>query len=193
VKPSALRVTTPARVLGAALWLAAASALVACGSAPPQPNPGAWADLPPDLRPSAPLLSESSPATPVPGHLTPEQAVDVTVYALGLVGTPYRYGGNTPESGFDCSGLVQHVYQTRAHITPPRTTAELTFWGLSVPREQLRSGDLVLFGRGSLANHAGIYVGQGRFVHAPSTGGTVRMDLLDARHWQGQQPRFRRP
>jgi len=130
---------------------------------------------------------------PVVGVLTPEQATDVTLYAVGLVGTPYRFGGNSPESGFDCSGLIGHVYQSRAGIKPPRTTAELTFWGQSLPQELLRSGDLVLFGKSSVATHAGIYVGQGRFVHAPSTGGTVRLERLDARYWAAQNPRFRRP
>jgi cell wall-associated NlpC family hydrolase len=125
--------------------------------------------------------------------LSAEQANDVTVYALGLVGTPYRYGGNTPATGFDCSGLIGHVYQTRAGIRPPRTTAELTFWGHSIPQEVLKTGDLVLFGKGSVANHAGIYVGAGRFVHAPSTGGMVRLERLDAPHWIAQNPRFRRP
>jgi cell wall-associated NlpC family hydrolase len=130
---------------------------------------------------------------PVPGRLTPEQANDVTLYALGLVGTPYRFGGNTPETGFDCSGLISHVYQRRAGITPPRTTVELTFWGHSIPPQLLQTGDLVLFGKTTLASHAGIYVGGGRFVHAPSTGGTVRLESLDARYWAGQHPRFRRP
>jgi hypothetical protein len=147
---------------------------------------------------SAPMLPPSSPHAieifePVPGRLTPEQANDVTLYALGLVGTPYKYGGNTPDSGFDCSGLIVHVFQARAGITPPRTTAELSFWGRLLPQEQLRTGDLVLFGKGTLPNHAGIYVGGGRFVHAPSTGGTVRLDRFDSGHWEKQFPRFRRP
>jgi len=148
------------------------------------------------LPPVATDASASPPVErfePVVGVLTPEQATDVTLYAVGLVGTPYRYGGNTPEGGFDCSGLIGHVYQSRAGIKPPRTTAELTFWGQSLPQELLRSGDLVLFGNSSVATHAGIYVGQGRFVHAPSTGGTVRLERLDARYWAAQNPRFRRP
>jgi len=146
---------------------------------------------------SGPSLSTGSGETeifePVPGRLTLEQANDVTLYALGLVGTPYRYGGNTPEAGFDCSGLIGHVFQTRASLPPPRTTAELTFWGRSIPQEVLQTGDLVLFGKGAVANHAGIYVGGGRFVHAPSTGGMVRLERLDSRYWAGQNPRFRRP
>lgn len=173
------------RLIGA---LALAAALVGCGSAPRQG--GVWAPLPPaETSGSVPPSEATAPA----GRLSPEQAVDVTLYALGLVGTPYRWGGNTPESGFDCSGLIDHVYLSRAQIKLPRTTAELAFVGQSVEARQLRTGDLVLFGPGTLPNHAGIYVGQGRFVHAPSTGGTVRQDRLDARHWQAQRPRYRRP
>ena len=128
-----------------------------------------------------------------PARLTPEQAGDVTIYAIGLVGTPYRYGGNTPQSGFDCSGLIGHVYQTRAQVAPPRTVAKLNGWGYPVANDQLRSGDLVLFTQRGVVSHAGIYVGQGRFVHAPSTGGDVRLDYLSSKYWAAQQVAFRRP
>ncbi|GAB4218287.1 MAG: C40 family peptidase [Rhodoferax sp.] len=168
--------------------LALSLLLAACASTP---RPGGDVSAP-SADPRAPL-DEAEFFEGIQGQLSPDQAQDVTLYALGLVGTPYRWGGNTPESGFDCSGLIRHVYRSRAALTPPRTTAELTFWGRSVPAELLRSGDVVLFGRGSVANHAGIYVGNGRFVHAPSTGGTVRVDSLNSRYWQAQAPRFRRP
>ena len=128
-----------------------------------------------------------------PSRLTPEQAGDVTIYAIGLVGTPYRYGGNTPQSGFDCSGLIGHVYQTRAHVAPPRTVAKLNGWGNPVAADRIRSGDLVLFSQRDQVTHAGIYVGQGRFVHAPSTGGEVRLDYLGSKYWSAQQVAFRRP
>jgi cell wall-associated NlpC family hydrolase len=128
-----------------------------------------------------------------PARLTPEQAGDVTIYAIGLVGTPYRYGGNTPESGFDCSGLIGHVYQTRAQVAPPRTVAKLNGWGYPVASDKVRSGDLVLFTQRGVVSHAGIYVGQGRFVHAPSTGGDVRLDYLSSKYWAQQQVAFRRP
>ncbi len=129
----------------------------------------------------------------VPARLQPEQAGDVTLYALGLVGTPYRYGGNTPESGFDCSGLIGHVYQSRAGVMPPRTVSRLQSWGVPVAGEEIRSGDLVLFAQRGDATHAGIYVGEGRFVHAPSTGGEVRLDNLKSKHWAAQRVSFRRP
>jgi cell wall-associated NlpC family hydrolase len=177
-KPIFIKITSAYRVLLTGIL---AALLAGCAGAPMRPAPEATGG------------TSSAHFDSVPGRLSAEQANDVTLYALGLVGTPYRYGGNTPEAGFDCSGLIAHVYQTRASITTPRTTAELSSWGRSVAAGGLQTGDLVLFGKSNLANHAGIYVGAGRFVHAPSTGGTVRLERLDARHWQALLPRFRRP
>jgi len=139
---------------------------------------------------TAPKAPEPSAASSVPSRLSPEQATDITIYALSLVGTPYRYGGNTPDAGFDCSGLIGYVYQNRAGLKLPRTVAQLQSAGQAVPREELRSGDLVVFGRGT---HAGIYVGEGRFVHAPSSGGEVRLNPLDSGYWATQKMAFRRP
>ena len=77
-------------------------------------------------------------------------------------------------------------------MAPPRTVAQLSGFGAVVDQGELRTGDLVVFGRGR-PTHAGIYVGEGRFVHAPSTGGTVRLDDLHSRYWAQQQASFRRP
>ncbi len=162
------------RVAPAALALALV--LAGCSTAPP--------------RVRAPSFGTT---VEVPSRISHEQAEDVTIAALGLVGTPYRYGGNTPASGFDCSGLIDYVYETRAGVALPRTVERLQYWGQSVSRDQLRSGDLVLFGRRDAATHAGIYVGDGSFVHAPSTGGTVRLDQLDSKYWSRQSVAFRRP
>jgi len=134
-----------------------------------------------------------SASAPVPSRVSADQASEVTVYAVGLVGTPYRYGGNTPDSGFDCSGLIGHVYKTRTGMTLPRSVAGLQHWGQPLATEDIRSGDLVFFGRGDVPTHAGIYVGNGRFVHAPSTGGTVRLDHLSAKYWAAQRVAYRRP
>ena len=113
-------------------------------------------------------------------------ADEVLFRAIGLVGTPYVWGGNTPSSGFDCSGLIGFVYQDVAGIRLPRTTQQmLQMQGQQIPRSQLQSGDIVFFataGRGRVS-HAGIYVGEGRFVHAPSSGGTVRLDSVNATYW----------
>jgi len=132
------------------------------------------------------------PAAIVYPPLTAEQSADIAVHALGLVGTPYRYGGNTPAGGFDCSGLIGYVYRLRAGLVPPRTVAELSDFGTPIGADALRTGDLVVFGRGR-PFHAGIYVGEGRFVHAPSTGGEVRLDRLRSPYWSRQATAFRRP
>ena len=170
---------------GAAAWCwgrwvgpALVLALAACSFAPPV---------------SPPSLTRPPASGPQGGRLSSEMAHDIAIHALGLVGTPYRYGGNTPDGGFDCSGLIGYVYRARTTQAPPRTVAQLAQWGQRVPREQRRSGDLVLFGQGQQPTHAGIYVGQGRFVHAPSSGGKVRLDHLQARYWAAQQVAFLRP
>jgi len=126
-------------------------------------------------------------------RLSAEDAKGVTVYAIGLVGTPYRWGGNTPESGFDCSGLIAHVYQKSARVQSPRTVAELKSWGYPVNAKELRTGDLVVFSKGGESTHAGIFVGEGRFVHAPSTGGRVRLDRLNTPYWAQYQVTYNRP
>ena len=127
----------------------------------------------------------TAPRTTASSALSPT-ADDVLFLAIGLVGTPYVWGGNTPTSGFDCSGLITYVYQDAAGIRLPRTTAQMVqMKGQRVSRNELRSGDLVFFSTAShgRVSHAGIYVGNGRFVHAPSSGGTVRLDHLDNRYW----------
>ena len=137
------------------------------------------------------LLSACSSQAPLPPAASlpaPSlHADEVLLRAIGLVGTPYRWGGNTPDSGFDCSGLIGYVYRHAAGLQLPRTTREMSTLRVpAVPRQQLRSGDLVFFatsGDGQVS-HAGIYVGDGRFVHAPSSGGTVRLDSLGNGYWQ---------
>ena len=141
---------------------------------------------------TTPGTSPHTSRGPAYSRLSAEQASDIAIHALGLVGTPYRYGGNTPDGGFDCSGLIGYVYKSRAGVAPPRTVAQLSGFGQPVDQDALRTGDLVVFGRGR-PTHAGIYVGNGRFVHAPSTGGTVRMDDLHAGYWARQNQSFRRP
>jgi len=110
---------------------------------------------------------------------------DILFRAIGLVGTPYRYGGNTPQGGFDCSGLIGYVFNDVAGARLPRSADGIA--NLSAPtvkRERLTSGDLVFFRDGGRISHIGIYVGEGRFVHAPSSGGTVRLDHLDGDYWK---------
>jgi cell wall-associated NlpC family hydrolase len=136
------------------------------------------------VRPTAPT-GASQRHWPQVRPADPEAANAVLMRAIGLVGTPYTYGGNTPESGFDCSGLVAYVYRDMLDLRLPRTSRELA--GIQGPRiapEKLAAADLVFFGNKGNVSHVGIYVGEGRFVHAPSTGGTVRLDRLDGPYWR---------
>jgi cell wall-associated NlpC family hydrolase len=115
----------------------------------------------------------------------PAAANAVLMRAISLVGTPYRYGGNTPEGGFDCSGLVNYVYGDMLDLRLPRSSRDLAaFQGPRIAAPGLTAADLVFFGSGGEVSHVGIYVGEGRFVHAPSSGGTVRLDRLDGPYWR---------
>ena len=149
------------------------------------------------LLPLSAIADDSNP-TPGPEYAPAAstdvlgQAQEIVLRALSFIGVRYKWGGTSPDSGFDCSGLIGYVYKTRAGVAPPRTVAQLTDFGTPVDGDELRTGDLVIFG-GGRAFHAGIFVGEGRFVHAPSTGGRVRLDRLNNPYWQRQGQAFRRP
>jgi len=120
----------------------------------------------------------------VAGTPRADAANAVPVQAQYAIGTPYRYGGNTPQSGFDCSGLVGYVFRDVAGVDLPRTAQDIgSLDAPHVTRKDLESGDVVLFGNARHIDHIGIYVGRGRFVHAPNSGGTVRLDELDGAYW----------
>lgn len=109
---------------------------------------------------------------------------EISIQAMSLVGIPYRWGGNTPESGFDCSGLVRYVVARAADVDLPRTTADISRRGESIDPDEIAPGDLIFFNTtGRAHSHVGIYVGKLRFVNAPSTGGTVRLDYLTNPYW----------
>ncbi|UEP26539.1 MULTISPECIES: C40 family peptidase [unclassified Burkholderia] len=109
---------------------------------------------------------------------------EISIQAMSLVGVPYRWGGNTPTSGFDCSGLVRYVIGRAADVNLPRTTADMSSRGVSIDPEAVAPGDLIFFNTtGRPHSHVGIYVGKLRFVNAPSTGGTVRLDYLTNPYW----------
>ena len=139
-----------------------------------------------DVRPAPPRTEPvGQRAWPQVVPADPASANAVLMRAISLVGTPYRYGGNTPEGGFDCSGLVNYVYHDMLDLKLPRTSRDLAaYQGPKIEPQQLATADLVFFGSGGNVTHVGIYVGEGRFVHAPSTGGTVRLDHLDGSYWR---------
>jgi cell wall-associated NlpC family hydrolase len=106
--------------------------------------------------------------------------------ALSLLGAPYRFGGTTPQGGFDCSGFVAYVMAQHA-VALPRTTAEQFGTGRPVPRDRMQPGDLIFFTTdGPGATHVGIVVdaGQAEFVHAPKGGASVRVERFDTDYWR---------
>lgn len=136
----------------------------------------------------------SVPRAPGKPMIDPSAGLEeISIQAMSLVGTPYRYGGNTPDSGFDCSGLVRYVVQRAANVNLPRTTEQMGQRGTSLERSDVASGDLVFFNTTGRANsHVGIYVGQNRFVHAPATGGTVRLEDMGKSYWAARYNGARR-
>ncbi|WP_019519600.1 C40 family peptidase [Faucicola boevrei] len=111
--------------------------------------------------------------------------------AKTLIGTPYRFGGTTP-SGFDCSGFMQYVFKN-AGISLPRTSRDMATVGKQVSRDALQVGDMVFFAHsGSRISHVGMYVGDGKFIHSPSTGKTVEITSLNSKYWAGRYITARR-
>jgi cell wall-associated NlpC family hydrolase len=109
-----------------------------------------------------------------------ESAADI---AQTMIGKPYKFGGTTPK-GFDCSGLVQYSYR-KAGIKLPRATGAQLAQTSAIRKRDLRRGDLLFFNEDGQENsHVAIYLGDGLFVHAPSSGGTVRIEKLESAHWQ---------
>ena len=112
--------------------------------------------------------------------------------AFALLGTPYRWGGNSPDNGFDCSGLVGYVFRTIG-IDLPRVSRSMANEGTAVAdRTALAEGDLVFFGKRGRVDHVGIYIGEGKFVHAPRTGRDVTVSSMDSGYWSNKYLQARR-
>ena len=133
---------------------------------------------------SSPPRDQTEDGTPDWASASPTQR-DVVRRALGYVGVPYHYGGDSAETGFDCSGLVWRVYRQAAGIRLPRDTYGISRKGVAVPSPELRPGDLVFFNTQRRPySHVGIYLGKNRFVHAPSSGGVVSVARINDRYWR---------
>jgi len=110
---------------------------------------------------------------------------DLAMFALGMIGVNYRFGGETPERGVDCSGLIRYVFQEVTGTTLPRTSRELSRIGEKVAIADLKPGDLVFFNTRRFAfSHVGLYLGENRFIHAPATGREVEVATLSQAYWQ---------
>ncbi|MDP2639862.1 MAG: C40 family peptidase [Betaproteobacteria bacterium] len=122
-----------------------------------------------------------------------DRASSVVLQALAHLGTPYRAGGLSPRTGFDCSGLVAYVYRQGAGLALPRNTFDLSQLGEPVERAALRPGDLVFYNTQRREySHVGIYLGEDRFIHAPASGGEVRVEDLRAGYWMRRYDGARR-
>ncbi|MDI9239215.1 C40 family peptidase [Lysobacter sp. LF1] len=141
------------------------------------------------------LVPAASVGDPVANLPTEQQSKIKTVLqrAMALLGTPYRWGGSDPDKGFDCSGLVGYVFRNALGIELPRVSREMAKNGeLINDKAKLAAGDLVFFGRRGRVDHVGIYVGEGRFVHAPSRGKDVQVSNLDTGYWSQKFMQARR-
>jgi cell wall-associated NlpC family hydrolase len=141
------------------LYSLAFALLAGCAGAPPAPPP-----------------PETSPVGP--------ERAEALLQALLTLGVDYRNGGKSPESGFDCSGLVAHIFREAYGMRLPHNARAQSEMGVQVSLSELRAGDLVFYNTlNQPFSHVGIYVGDGRFVHAPKTGAQVRFEQVTARYW----------
>ena len=138
--------------------------LAACGTAPLTPHPPAEVTLTP--RPASAKGNE------------------LALYALGLLNTGYRFGGKNPEAGLDCSGMVSYIVEQVSGRKLPYNAAGIAERTRPVASHAIRPGDLVFFNTlGRSYSHMGIYLGDGRFIHAPNSRGKVRVDRMDSRYY----------
>ena len=114
-----------------------------------------------------------------------QTASDLVMNAMGLLGVPYKWGGNTTETGFDCSGLVVSVYQQTIGLLLPRKAEQQAAATETIDKTELQPGDLVFFNTMRRAfSHVGIYVGNGKFIPAPRAGSEVRLESMGSSYWQ---------
>ncbi len=126
-------------------------------------------------------------------NISEDRINDLVMYAVSLADTPYRYGGSSSESGFDCSGYVGHVFRHELGIALPRTSRQISRVGEPLNQSELQPGDLVFYNTlREPFSHVGIYVGDGKFVHSPRTGERVRVEQMQVRYWQSRYNGARR-
>jgi cell wall-associated NlpC family hydrolase len=118
-------------------------------------------------------------------HAFKNHASEVVIRALGMIGIQYKYGGDGPENGLDCSGLVRYLFREAWGKDLPRTSEEISRVGQHVEKNELQPGDLVFYNtlRRSFS-HVGIYLGDNKFIHSPSAGGQIRIESMNVSYWK---------
>jgi cell wall-associated NlpC family hydrolase len=170
--------------VGLALSGVCGAGLVWAGETP-EPPPAAIVAAP---AVSAAPEAVTPPAAPPPLtklQVLSNRASELALRAIGMLGINYKYGGNTPENGLDCSGLVRYVFKESWGANLPRTAVEISHVGEKIDSKDLQPGDLVFYNtlkRGF--SHVGIYLGDNKFIHAPSSGGQVRIESMDLGYWK---------
>lgn len=163
--------------------LALCAVLLAACSTVPAPAPTAATAPATDIEAAAPLPQQQYLAVE-----SPQETQEMVVFALGLLGTGYRFGGSNPEAGLDCSGMVGYIVAQVSGLRLPHNAALIAEQTRPVERAALQPGDLVFFNTTHRPHsHMGIYLGEGRFIHAPSSRGHVRISRLDNPYFA---PRF---
>ena len=136
------------------------------------------------------VLSVATLAQPAAVHADEADShagTELVLRALSLLGVHYRFGGSSPDTGLDCSGLVRHVFREAIGLALPRRAVDISRAGEVIDPSQLRPGDLVFYNTLRRAfSHVGIYIGEGRFVHAPSRGGGVRIEAMSDDYWRAR-------
>lgn len=121
-----------------------------------------------------------------------DEAGDLIMNAMSLIGLSYRFGGNSPTQGLDCSGFMQYIFKRSMGITLPRTSAEMATVGQQVDRANLKPGDMVFFSGGGRVSHVGMYIGNDRFIHAPRTGRDIEITSMNGNYWKNRYITARR-
>lgn len=146
--------------------LLAALLLAACSTTPP-PRTGSW-------KPDRSLARIEASG----------DAREVVMVALGLLDVGYQFGGKNPEAGLDCSGMAAFIYRNAVGVSLPHNAAEIANRTRPVNKNELQAGDMVFFNTMNRPySHMGVYLGDGKFIHAPRTNSTVRVDSLDNRYF----------
>ena len=170
------------------LCVGALALMAATASAGPEPTDGVSRYLIDNGMLNAPAATDAptlKPENPLVSRIR-DKASDMVLTAMNFLGVPYRRGGNSAERGFDCSGFTRHVFEMSVGLVLPRRVDEqATAPGLiAVKRDELKPGDLVFFNTLKRTfSHVGIYVGEGKFIHSPRTGGEVRVEDMRFAYW----------